>query len=659
MPDIEIDTSSLTLTLITLPEAGIGPLDGSTSPPPRVSLDPGTYHLRQGDGPPTGLVLTVTADGTLDYDPAFDAVADGRGTRRLTLRGVSVRVDGTALSHDLLPMGPTGPQPALPRATVNTLTLLPGNGYGFAAGPDLGADLRFDVEADGQVTLGSEYAGFASAEGHTLVLRGHPVVLDASGADSDLVGLANIAAETPGPAPARHGPREILLVLLPARGYLPQTAHGVLSTGFDVLRDGTVTFPSLLAGRYSVVSPTTPHPSEEGQEFTIEIQLRPTDPDVGAPRGTVVFTFADGQALGAAELDGQGRARLTTAALPPGDHVIVAGYAGSETLAPVTTTIPHRVEARRGEPVADAALPEALEWALLPTLALMADAHAVDGRVKLAQALLNAAGAALPPLVVDGNFGALTEAAVRGFRGMLLSPGDVIDTPVWCALAVAAPFPLLEPGPRVPPMTGPPVALVQGLLVRAGATPPLDIDGRYGPPTESAVRTVQTARGLAVTGTVTPETWAALAVPPPAPPPSPSPAGAMRLTFSYDSADWIEGGPLVRFVSREDLTMTPPLGEDPDDSPQGRSGFWYEVQDGRGQVLYRRGRHRPIEILPEIMGDGEGAPARVLVDAPRGVFELVAPVLPGATAVVLFSSPPDPARLHEPAAEIFSLPLSP
>ncbi|MCX5613439.1 hypothetical protein OHB39_38950 [Streptomyces sp. NBC_00047] len=58
----------------------------------------------------------------------------------------------------------------------------------------------------------------------------------------------------------------------------------------------------------------------------------------------------------------------------------------------------------------------------MPVLAQMADPPAVDGHVKLAPCLLNAAGAAQPALVIDGNFGVLTLAAVRSFRaGPLLT----------------------------------------------------------------------------------------------------------------------------------------------------------------------------------------------------------------------------------------------
>lgn len=616
------------------------------------------YGFYTGSAIVTDLTFKVARDGQVAVGPQFSAFASAAGDT-LVLHGCTVRIDGTALSHDLLPLGLAGWNGFLPRASVNELTLLPADGYGFQPGSGVVADLTFGVGLDGQVNVDPEYSGFASAEHDTLVLHGYPVLIDATAADSDLVGLSNISAATPGPPPDRRGPREIRFVLLPAHGYCPQTANGVLGTGFDLERDGTVTFPYSAAGRYSVASPTAPIPSEQGQEVTVSALVHPTDPDAGPARGTVTFSLQQGPPLGTAALDDQGRAGITTSDLPLGDSVIAIGYAGGDAFGPAGATLPHHVDPRQGEPVADAPLAAILDWALLPTLSLMADPHAVDGHVKLAQSLLNAAGAAQPALVVDGNFGVLTQAAVHTFRaGPILTPGDDIDTPVWFALAVAAPFPLLEPGPRVPPMTGPPVGVVQRLLNQQGTEPPLDDDGKYGPETEAAVRAFQTAHGLTVTGTVTPETWAALAGPPPAPAPSGLPSSkSMRLTFSYDSADWARGGPVVRFVSREDLEMTAPLAADPDDSPQGRAGFWYEVRDAAGRVLYRRGRHLPITVLREVPGPDDDTLSALPIDAPRGTFELLAPVLPEGASFALFSSPPDPDRLDEPASEIFSLPL--
>ncbi|MGW2050938.1 peptidoglycan-binding protein [Streptomyces sp. NPDC001858] len=826
MADIQIDTSRLTVPSFGVPEAGLGPVDGSKSPPPTLTLPaPGTYHLRQDPAPASDVVFSVAADGTLDFDAALDGIAEGRGTRLLTLHGLHVRVDGTALdhdltleagkrplksdrphdlsllpcgryrlgggngkldfavavdgsvhtaadtagyastsgntltvhgrtiridgtalSHDLLPLGLARPAEWLPRAAVNELTVLPAAGYGFQTGAGIVADFRYGVDRAGRVTVGQEFSGFAAADGSTLLLQGcavridgtalshdllplglarpsewlpratvneltllpadfygfqpgpgvvadfhygvdrdghvfvasqyagcaagvggtlalggYPVVIDTNDADSDLVGISNIQTSSPGPPPFRRGSREAEFVLLPAAGYVPRTTKGVFRRGFDVERDGTLAFPYSVAGRYAVSPPTSPNPSEEGQEVVLGTFVRPTDPDAtdpAGPQGTVTFSLQGGPLLGTAEPDQQGRAALTTSALPLGESVIVVEYAGAGAFAPAATTVRHHVIPRLGEPLADAALPEVLEWALLPVLARMADPHAVDGHVKLAQCLLNAVGVAQPALVVDGNFGVLTLAAVQAFRsGPLLTPGDEVDTPVWFALAVAAPFPLLEPGPRLPPMKGPPVALVQQLLNRKGAEPQLDTDGTYGPTTEAAVRDFQAAHGLTTTGTMTPETWSALAGSPPDPDPTPAEPRAMRLTFSYDGADWAAGGPVVRFVSRQDLEMTAPRGADPDDSPEGRSGFWYEVRDAAGRVLYRRSRHRPIEVVREVPHPEDGL-STVPIDSPRGAFELVAPVLPEGASVVLFSSPPSPGRLTEPASEIFSLPLA-
>jgi Putative peptidoglycan binding domain len=57
---------------------------------------------------------------------------------------------------------------------------------------------------------------------------------------------------------------------------------------------------------------------------------------------------------------------------------------------------------------------------------------------------------------------------------------------------------------------GPRVREIQGLLNSKGARPRLGVDGDFGPLTDTAVRTFQTAKHLPVDGLVGPKTWSAL-----------------------------------------------------------------------------------------------------------------------------------------------------
>lgn len=67
------------------------------------------------------------------------------------------------------------------------------------------------------------------------------------------------------------------------------------------------------------------------------------------------------------------------------------------------------------------------------------------------------------------------------------------------------PRPTLRSGSR-----GPDVLYLQGRLNARGATPPLVLDGIFGPKTNAAVRAFQGSRGLVVDGIVGPKTWTAL-----------------------------------------------------------------------------------------------------------------------------------------------------
>ncbi|MER7675604.1 TIGR03767 family metallophosphoesterase [Streptomyces sp. NPDC096934] len=121
---------------------------------------------------------------------------------------------------------------------------------------------------------------------------------------------------------------------------------------------------------------------------------------------------------------------------------------------------------------------------------------ATGERVRTAQYLLNARGAALG---VDGSFGTSTGGAVRAFQtGRGLSADGIVGPATWQALAV-----VLQRGGG-----GPAVTALQRQLNAHGAS--LDIDGSYGPATESAVRAFQSAHGLPSDGVVASTTWQTL-----------------------------------------------------------------------------------------------------------------------------------------------------
>ncbi|HVJ72543.1 MAG TPA: peptidoglycan-binding protein [Casimicrobiaceae bacterium] len=307
------------------------------------------------------------------------------------------------------------------------------------------------------------------------------------------------------------------------------------------------------------------------------------------------------------------------------------------------------------EPPGDPPLPAAYDATQLPALAPTADPDAADGNVKLAQAMLNAT-LPIAPLVVDGNFGPATTLKLQAFQaGLLLPATGTLDAETWLALSAASPLPQLEQGPGDAPMAGPPVATLQSLLNLAGASPFVAVDGVFTDETLAALEDFQARHGVPVTGIVDLASWIALVA-------VPGDVGVatttMRFTFSYDSEDWSVGGPIVRLVSRKDVSMSAPLGDDVEVDASQTSGFRYELHDETGRPVYRRSMHWPLAVMREVApGIAEPDIGTFERDTPRGRFELIAPRLPRARRIVLFDSPLDPDRRGEPAAPIASFEL--
>ena len=109
-------------------------------------------------------------------------------------------------------------------------------------------------------------------------------------------------------------------------------------------------------------------------------------------------------------------------------------------------------------------------------------------------------------LSVDGIFGLRTESAVRSFQAdNSLSIDGLVGNNTWRTLLTIPPYPLLRNGSQ-----GAYVRFAQQLL-ESNLYPVGTIDGIFGNRTQSAVRSFQSANGLAVDGIIGPNTWSALA----------------------------------------------------------------------------------------------------------------------------------------------------
>ena len=130
----------------------------------------------------------------------------------------------------------------------------------------------------------------------------------------------------------------------------------------------------------------------------------------------------------------------------------------------------------------------------------------------------------------------------------------------------------------------------------------------------------------------------------------PPPTAAWRLTFEYDGED-------VRVVSQERVEMLPP----PDDEEllsHGDAGYWVEVRDDDGEVLYRQVVHDPIRTDIEVFPEDPSQPIeRVALDHPRGLFQVVVPDLPAGSQAVLHGQASRQQLRQEAARPLVTTPL--
>ena len=208
------------------------------------------YGFQPGSGFVANFGFQIDLDGNVVFDPKFAGFADGTGTNSLTIRGYTIQIDGRRLTHSLLPLIDRANNDLLPSTVVNSLTLIPADNYGFQPGSGIVADMSFSLGLNGLIDFPTSCNGFLQGRGSTLlVLLGYPVLIDATQADSDLVGLVDTGQNA-------QAPRYLLGVLLPLLpfngGYRLQSINGVFSQTFSLDKNGIVTVEPAAAGRMVV-----------------------------------------------------------------------------------------------------------------------------------------------------------------------------------------------------------------------------------------------------------------------------------------------------------------------------------------------------------------------------------------------------------------------
>jgi len=80
----------------------------------------------------------------------------------------------------------------------------------------------------------------------------------------------------------------------------------------------------------------------------------------------------------------------------------------------------------------------------------------------------------------------------------------------------------------------------------------------------------------------------------------------LRITFAHD-------GPKLEITNVQRVAMRAPAALPP--AGDNQAGYWLEVRDSKGALLYHRPIHDPLRQHVESFGEAAGAPTQRLADA--------------------------------------------
>ena len=115
-----------------------------------------------------------------------------------------------------------------------------------------------------------------------------------------------------------------------------------------------------------------------------------------------------------------------------------------------------------------------------------------------------------------------------------------------------------------------------------------------------------------------------------------NPPQALRLTMTYEGAQ-------IRIAGSERIAMIVPAATTAPPEP-GQTGYWFEIRDDAGRVVYHRPLHQPIVVDAEAFSpDPKQSIARVPIARREGQFTVLIPDIPDARTFELHG-PADPAQ---------------